>query len=173
MERRLYEQFTSNAHKEVTRVDEATGLTVYCLGGVDRKYTFTQLFKKSYVPVTIQELIDPAPVAPAELLDSLEEHTFPNLTKGTLSCSYKICTVTITITDGNGAVVQQATCFPMESERYLFWMKHFTEAQEQPVMQGSFAPEELAPGSYRATVQCIVGTGETLTARDFTFTVSD
>lgn len=169
----VHEQFTGNAHKEVTRVDETTGLTVYCLGGVDRKYTFTQLFKKSYVPVTIQELIDPAPVAPAELLDSLEEHTFLNLTKGTLSCSYKICTVTITITDDNGAVVQQATCFPMESERYLFWMKHFTEAQEQPVMQGSFAPEELAPGSYHATVQCIVGTGETLTARDFTFTVSD
>ena len=55
----------------------------------------------------------------------------------------------------------------------MFWMKHFAEKQEEPVMQGRLALSEMAPGSYRATVQCTVGTGETLTARDFTFTVSD
>lgn len=169
----VHEQYTGNARKEVTRVDEKTGLTVYCLGGVDNKYTFAQLYKKSYLPVTIKELIDPSPVAPPELLDSQQEHTLDTLTKGAISCAYKICTVTVTITDGSGNPVQKATCFPTEGERHMFWMKHFAEKQEEPVMQGRLALSELAAGSYRATVQCTVGTGETLTARDFTFTVSD
>jgi len=33
----VHEQFTTNHRKELTRKDDATGLTVYCLGGVDRQ----------------------------------------------------------------------------------------------------------------------------------------
>lgn len=168
----VHEQFTGNAKKEVTRVDEKTGLTVYCLGGVDQKYTFRQLFKKSYVPVTIIELNDPAPVEEPSLLDSQEVHGVDTLFDGSISCIHKICLVRITVTDESGEPVQKATCFPMESERHMFRMEHFTEPLEQQVMQGSVELSALTPGTYRVVVDCVVGTGETLTARDFTFTVS-
>lgn len=168
----VHEQFTSNAKKELTRVDEETGLTVYCLGGVDRKYTFAQLFKKSYLPITIKELVDPSPTAPAELVDSQKEHTRETLFEGSISCQYKICSVTVTVTDEGGTTVQKATCFPTEAERYMFRMEHFTDPVEQAVIRGSLSLSDLTPGTYRVVVDCIVGTGETLTARDFTFTVS-
>ena len=168
----VHEQFTGNAKNEVTRVDEKTGLTVYCLGGVDRQYTFQQLFKKSYVPVTIQELIDPAPVEAPSLLDSQKEHNLDNLFEGSISCLSKICLVRITVTNEKVEPVQKVTCFPTEAERHMFRMEHFTEPLEQTVMQGSLELSALTPGTYRVVVDCVVGTGETLTARDFTFTVS-
>lgn len=168
----VHEQFTGNTKNEVTRVDEKTGLTVYCLGGVDRQYTFAQLFEKSYVPVTIQELIDPTPVEAPFLRDSQKENNLDNLFEGSISCLYKISSATVTVMDEGGTPVQKATCFPMEAERHMFRMERFTEPLEQTVMRGSLDLSALTLGTYRVVVDCVVGTGETLTARDFTFTVS-
>lgn len=167
----VHEQFTGNARQEVTRVDEETGLTVYCLGGVDRKYTYSQLFKKGYLPITIKELVNPDPVPAIDIVDSAKKLDGSTITSGTLSSLHKIASVTVRITDASGTVLQEATCFTMEAEHYMFRMANFTEPLEQPVMKGALAPEELAPGSYRCVTQCLMGTGETVTVRDFTFTV--
>lgn len=168
----VHEQFTGNTRQELTRVDEATGLTVYCLGGVDREYTFATLFKKSYLPVTIKELIDPAPVEKAELLDSIKEPTAENLFEGSITCLYKICMVTVTVTDGEEAVVQQSTCYPCESERHMFRMSRFEDPEEAEVRKGTIDLAALAAGTYRCRVECLLGTGETLTARDFSIKIS-
>lgn len=166
----VHEQFTGNTRQELTRVDEETGLTVYCLGGVDRQYTYSQLYKKGYLPITIKELIDPAPVAAVDVVDSKKTLDRDAITEGTLSSLYKIASVTVRITDGDGTVVQEATCFTMEAEHYRFRMENFTEAIEQPVIKGGLALEALAPGSYRCVTECLMGTGETIKVRDFEFT---
>lgn len=165
----VHEQFTSNYNREVTRVDEATGLTVYCLGGVDRKYTFQQLFQKSYLPVTIRELIDPAVTPDPELVDSLDSPGLDTIADGSISCIYQICMVTLTIKDADGNVIQQATCFPTEGERHMFRMARFADPMEQQVMRGKIDTDALPAGSYCCVVECLVSTGDTLTGRIFNF----
>lgn len=169
----VHEQFTGNAHKEVTRVDEATGLTVYCLGGVDRQYTFAQLYKKSYLPITIKELIDPTPVPAPDLVDSVKEPDISNLFEGSITCLYKITMVTVTITDSQGTVVQRSTCFPRETERHMFRMSNFADSDEAAVRQGTLVPDDLASGTYHCLVECLVGTGESIAVRDFVFEVTE
>lgn len=167
----VHEQFTGNTRNEVSYVDEETGLLVYQLGGVDRQYTFAKLFKSGYLPITIKELNDPAAPENMELVDSLEEYDHTSLAAGTLSTMAKIVSVTVTVTDKRGTVVQQATCFPRESQRVMFRMDCFVDALEQQVSRGRLEPEALQPGEYRCLTQCVVGTGQTVTARDYTFTV--
>lgn len=167
----VHEQFTGNTRNELTRVDEETGLTVYCLGGVDRQYTYAQLYKKGYLPITIKELIDPAPVPAVDVVDSKKTLDIDAITEGTLSSLHKIASVTVIIQDSTGKVLQQATCFTMESEHYMFRMANFTEPLEQPVIKGGLDIEALASGNYRCITQCLMGNGETVTVRDFEFTV--
>lgn len=167
----VHEQFTGNTREELTRVDEATGLTVYCLGGVDREYSFAKLFKKSYLPVTIKELIDPSPVEKPELVDSVKEPSAENLFEGSIACLYKICMVTVTVTDGEGNVVQQSTCYPCEKERHMFRMSRFENPEEAEVRKGTIDLSALAPGNYRCRVECVLGTGETQLTRDFSMEV--
>lgn len=167
----VLEQFTSNYKKEVVYMDETIGQPVYRLGGVDNKYTFAQLYKKGYLPVTIQEFHDPAPVPQPELMDSIENPDITNLDEGTISCLYKIGMVTVTITDQKGNVVQQASCFPKQSEHYMFRMANFTDVKEQGVLRGSLDVDGLPKGSYRCQVECLLGNGETLIARDFEFKI--
>lgn len=167
----VHEQFTANYRNEVTYVDETTGKTVYCLGGVDRKYTFQDLFKKTYVPITIKELVDPAPVEPPDLVDSIKNPDITNLTRGAICCLYQIALVTVTITDAEGNIVQQATCFPKEAEHHMFRMECFEQDFERPVSIGRLDVQSLTPGSYHCTVDCALGNGDVLTARDFDFTV--
>jgi len=167
----VHEQFTSNYHNEVTYVDENTGRTVYCLGGVDRKYTFAQLMKKGYVPVTIKELVDPAPPENTDIQDSAKKFDVNTVTSGSLITMAKIDMVTVTITDEGNAVVQQATAFATESTHIMFQMSVFEEPLEKKVMLGELDVKALAPGKYHCKTECLLGTGETVTVRDFDFTV--
>ena len=167
----VLEQSTSNYKNGVTYVDEATGQVVYRLGGVDNKYTFARLFKSGYLPVTIRELVDPAPVEAPVLIDSVEKPDGSNITSGSISCMTIISTVTATITDAQGNVIQQATCFPKSTEQHMFRMENFDDFNEWPVTKGQLDVKSLTPGSYHCTVDCTLGNGDVLTARDFDFTV--
>jgi len=105
------------------------------------------------------------------LIDSVGTPSLETITDGTIACMAKLCMVTVTITDENEKTVQSASCFPTEGERQMFRMVRFTELTEQPVMRGSLDVSALEAGTYRCVVTCIVGTGETLVARDFTFEI--
>ena len=166
----VHEQFTGNTREELTRVDAQTGLTVYCLGGVDRKYTYSQLFKKGYLPITIKELIDPAEVPPIDIVDSVKKPSADTVTSGSLNSLHKIAAVTVRITDSTGAVVQEATCFTKEAEHNMFRMENFEDPVEQRVMKGSLDLKTLPAGSYRCVTECLMGSGETIKVRDFEFT---
>ncbi len=167
----VHEQFTKNYREGLTYTDEKTGRTVYCLGGVDRKYTFRDLMKKGYVPVTIKELVDPAPVENTDFIDSIKEFNKDSITAGSISTMAKIDMVTVTITDEAGNVVQQATAYTAEDTHIMFRMDVFADPKEAPVIKGSLNIDDLAPGKYRCKTECVIGTGETVTVRDFAFTV--
>lgn len=167
----VHEQFTSNYKNGVTYVDEKTGRTVYCLGGVDRKYTFAQLMKKGYLPVTIKELIDPAPPENTDYIDSAKTFDVNTVTSGSIATMAKIDMVTVTITDESGNVVQQATAYAMQSAHIMFHMEVFEDPLEAQVIRGSLDIKALTPGKYHCKTDCVIGTGETVTVRDFDFTV--
>lgn len=167
----VHEQFTKNYRNGVTYTDEKTGRTVYCLGGVDRKYTFQQLMKSGYLPITIKELIDPAPAENTDLQDSAKAFNKDTVTSGSISTMAKIDMVTVTITDEKGTVVQQATAYAAEEAHIMFRMDIFEDHKEAAVIRGSLDIDGLAPGKYHCKTDCVIGTGETVTVRDFDFTV--
>ena len=153
--------------------DEYIGETVHRLCGVDSKWTFEHLLQKGYLPITCKELIDPSPLPAETVEDSQTEHSFESLLTGTITTSFPISTVTITITDAEGKTVQQCTAYQKQkTDRYKFNMNTFTSATERMLMNGSVNPSELTAGQYRCVVTTQISTGRTMTARDFTFTVS-
>ncbi|MBR4864430.1 MAG: hypothetical protein IKU07_07630 [Oscillospiraceae bacterium] len=168
----VHEQFTTNYRDGLTYTDEKTGRTVYQLGGVDRKYTYAQLLKKGYLPITIKELVDPAEPEYMDIQDSVKEHSVDTITTGSISTMMKIDMVTVTITDEKGEIVQEATVFTTEKTHIMFRMELFEDRLEAQVTRGSLDIDALAPGKYHCKTTCSLGTGETATVRDFDFTVS-
>ncbi len=165
----VLDQISSQLKGEKSYYDESIGQTVYRCGGVDRKITFQELFDYGYLPVTCEELIDPSPLEEVTVRDSEKTAEFSNITKGSFTANYRISSVTITIYDKSGNVVQKATCFGKEEEMYRFQLSRFSELAEQKVLQGSLDLKNLAAGSYRCTHVCHVSTGEDIVVRDFTF----
>ena len=167
----VHEQFSGNYREGVTYIDEKTGRTVHQLGGVDRKYTFLELFEKGYVPVTIQELRDPAPAENVDVVDSAKEFTVDTITAGSFSSLAKIDMVTIVITDEAGNVVQEATAYAKEETHLMFRLEIFEDPQEAPVIRGGLDLDALSPGKYHCKTDCYIGSGDVVTVRDFDFTV--
>ena len=120
---------------------------------------------------TCVELIDPAPIEEPEILDSEDAFGFDNVASGLLISNYVMSYVTITITDEAGEKIQEGTCFVVEAELKNFDIGHFTMAQEQDVMIGKIAPEELKAGNYHCNMVVKLATGAEITVRDFDFTV--
>lgn len=169
---RILEQISSNLSAENTYFDEALGQEVYLACGVDTKWSFQTLLNKGYLPVTCKELIDPAPLTKESVVDSAKEYSFKTLHSGTITASYPISSLTMTITDAQGSPVQKATCYAGESNnRYSFYMSQFNSPLERLLMQGSYDPKALTPGDYHCTLTCQIATGRTFTVRDFDFTV--
>ena len=94
-----------------------------------------------------------------------------NIASGMLTSNYVMSYVTITITDESGTEVQKGVCFVVEAELKNFDVGHFTMAQEQDVMIGKIAPEELKAGNYHCSLVVKLATGADITVRDFDFTV--
>ena len=161
-------QTSGNLFGEKSYFDEELGEEVYYCGGVDDKYMFYKLYDKGYLPFTVKELIDPAPLEEERVSDSLAEPSFEKLFTGKLTANYPISYVTVTVADEVGQTVQQGSCFATESELKCFDMVHFTGADRE-VMHGRLELDTLAAGSYRCTVTCRLSTGRELTVRDFTF----
>lgn len=168
----VHEQFTTNYKEQLSYTDEKTGRTVYQLGGVDRKYTYAQLLKKGYLPITIKELIDPAEPENMDILDSVKEHSFDTITSGSISTMMKIDMVTVTVTDKSGNTVQEETVYTTEKNHIMFHMEIFDDLKEANVSRGQLDLGALTPGQYHCKTTCAVGTGETVTVRDFDFTVN-
>lgn len=167
----ILEQTSGPERSESSYYNESLGQTVYLCEVLDKKWDFNTLFKKGYLPVTCKELVDPAPLEPAEITDRVDTPAPENMFTGAIEANFRISSVTITVTDEAGNPVQQATCYGHQEEMYRFSLSRFINPAEQSVMQGGIDLNALTPGSYRCTYVCQLSTGENITFRDFAFTV--
>lgn len=150
--------------------DETLGETVYVIGGVDVKKSFSMLVKGGYLPFTCKELIDPAPIAEATVSDSENVFTKDSILAGSISSNRFIDAVTIQIKDGQGNVVQQAAAYGNRFSYRSFDLQKFVTDRPGSI-RGSIDVSALVAGNYHCTLLCRLTTGEEFTVRDFVFTI--
>lgn len=141
---------------------------------IEKNMTFNQVYSSGYLPITVNVLVDPTPVAEPSVTDTLspEEYTYENLFKGELICSRMISSVTITVTDGNGQVFSYTGSGIRASIRTYNMQNFLTE--DPAVMRGSLDLDKLVSGNnYHCTVVVQLASGDTITVRDFDFTAND
>lgn len=167
-------QTTGYMSKETCVYDETYGEDVYLIYGIDDKYTYQQLFDQGYLPLTCDIFVNPAPAEETYVRDSETEYNYKNIFRGQFISNRMLGAVTITITDENGQVVMEGTCYENRQNRqpaYTFDLMLFLT--EDPIQKrGNLAINELAPGSYHCTHTLRDAHGETYVMRDFDFTVS-
>lgn len=125
-------------------------------GNVDEKYTFNKLFKSSYLPFTIKELIGEDPVEKGEAaLDYAEPTaTADALRNAKITSNYEISDITVRVLDPDGK----------ETYKYITncnWVEFEKE------LSGSIFPASLSPfakkGGHTIEINCRIGTGELFT----------
>ena len=167
-------QTTAYMSKETCVYDETYGEDVYIIYGIDDKYTYQQLFDQGYLPVTCDIFVNPAPAEETYVQDSETEHTFNNILRGRFISNRMLGAVTITITDENGQVVMEGTCYENRQNKQTFYsfdlMLFLTEDSFQK--RGRIALNELTPGNYHCTHVLRDAHGVCYTMRDFDFTIS-
>lgn len=167
----ILEQSRGHIQKNASYEHETLGETVYVIGGVDIKYSFSVLAKQGYIPVTCKELIDPAPVEEPVVTDSETVFNKDTILAGEISSNWFIDAATLTITDSEGAVVQKATASCTRYNKYVsFELQKFVADTPSSVI-GSIDLDSLPAGNYHCTLVCRLTTGKEFTVRDFDFTV--
>lgn len=160
-----------NAGSEVRQQTmEEDGKVIYLCEVLDKKISFQQLYNIGYLPITCQELIDPAPLAEATVRETATSFDQDNLFCSVVTSNYRITSVTVTICDGE-KVLQKATCHGVEKEGYHFQLLRFTSKAEKPVMIGDIDLTKLPPGTYRCTFDCRLSNGQVVRFRDFDMTI--
>lgn len=168
----VLEQTSTNVKNERTKTVEGIG-TVYEIYGVDKKYTFEYLVNNTYIPVTCMELVDAAPIEDPVVTDSVDVPTTDNLFTGTITSTRFVDCVTITITDKDGKVVQQAAQNAYRSRQREFRMEEFITGQPRNWSRGIVDLDTLPVGEYHCDVVCRLTTGATYTVRSFDINQTD
>ena len=137
---------------------------------VEKPYSFKTLFETGYLPVTIRELVDPAPIPQAWVKDSVEMPSLENLFIGTITANRGLDAVIIEIFDGAGQSRQKCLCRPWRSRDgdFAFRMQQFLDDGKEKTL-GAIDLDALPAGSYRCTVTARAVGGQTFPLRDFTF----
>ena len=165
----IVDQSGTVVRKQETTYMEGVGEVVLC-EKLDKVRTFASVFKRGYLPVTCQELIDPSPLEPVTVTDYTDTPTADNMFKGAVQSSYRISHITVDIYNEKGGLVQTATCYSVVQEMYTFNMYRFIHEMEQPGIQGSVDIEALPSGNYRCVFTARMSTGNDIVFRDFTIT---
>lgn len=165
----VLEQTRTNFVKTVTATHPETGEKIYVIGGVDKIYTFAQLFSSTYLPVTVKELRDPSPVEDAWVKDSETDAGIEEMFTGVISSNMFIDSVYITVTDADGAVVQQVAGRARRRYNKEFDLSRF-QTELPGSMKGYVNIDELEAGSYHCTVVARLTDNREFTVRDFDFT---
>lgn len=156
--------------EEAKEFDETLGEDVYQIFGIDEKFSFFDLFKQGYMPITCQELVDPsAPVVEAQVTDSLSSATIDDLYNGTFTANYFFSTVDVTIKNANGEALQTVRAFANRGDIYVFQLSEFVENPTRTV--GGLDISKLAPGTYTCAYDVALVNGYSTTVRQIEFTV--
>lgn len=135
---------------------EYNGVSLPQQGNVDEKYTFKKLFKASYLPFTIKELIGDDPVEKGyAVLDYTEPTATPDALKNAkITANYEISDITVRVLDPEGT----------EAYKYITncnWNELEKELTNSifPASISTFAKK----GGHKIEIDCRIGTGELIT----------
>ncbi len=163
------EQTRNNFFAEETTNLPGIDEPVYVIGGIDVKYTFTELYNEKYLPITVPQLVDPSPVAELEITDSITEHSKATIFDGTINANYYIDTMTVIITDEDGNEIQRSSASVTRANSSSFSMKKFMTDNPASI-RGRVDLGSLKKGTYHCKTVCRMMSGEEVTVRDFDFT---
>lgn len=123
-------------------------------GGVDQTCTFSQLFKKNYIPYTFGEFLgtDPVEKGEAELICEAETPTVSQLSAGFVRANYMISDVFWEVLDTNGKTVQADVIRTTNGGVLSAKLTSFGE---------TFSAEYASP-AYTLRIRCQIGNGELL-----------
>lgn len=164
----VIEQTSGTIENELCEYDAQFGENVYKTYLIDKKYTFFDLFSAGYLPVTCKELIDPSPVAPEAVSDSLTAHSEETIFEGTLTSTRFMESISVVICDENGNSLQRCTASPTNRKLYTFDLQTFVTDRPE-VLRGRIDLDALSAGNYRCMVICRLITGTEITVRNFNF----
>ena len=150
--------------KNAKYYSEKHGEDVYYWYGIDDKYTFAQLFKSGYLPITCKELIDPAPLPALEISSSVEALTPDNLLAGTVTSNRLMEKVTAEIKDESGKAVQSAFVYTTRKVKNEFPCENLTKNEG-----GKIDVSALPAGTYTFTLTVTFSDSTTATARELNF----
>ncbi|MBQ3074435.1 MAG: hypothetical protein IJC26_00060 [Clostridia bacterium] len=150
----------------VTFIDQATdewnstlanGKSYEVQGGVDKKYTFSKLFKTSYIPYTFAEFLGTDPVEPGEVkLDTDKaELTLDELIASTVSANYIISDVFVEFIGADGKTADTKVI-----------RNGYGGIMSVELSKGIFAAgtKKYADGNHSVRITVQIGNGEKLTA---------
>ena len=158
--------------KEEHAYDEQLGAEVYAISTLDEKHTFNDLFSGGYLPITCKELINPAPLAEVKVNDSNRNTSMDVFMNGYVDSNYHIDTLTVTITDKDGNIVQQAALRAPRYDKRMVAVNRFEKDKEGRV-RGTLDYTALEDGKYHCALVCRLVNGQEFTTRDFSFEKGD
>ncbi len=152
--------------------------TTTCL---DTKSSYNSLFKKGYLPVTCEALLDPKyQVEEVKYEDSLAGSLNADaVLDGTITCNYYLSDLEMTITDASGNVVQQAFRISHEADHKSYNVADFgvLQVKETNTYLKLYPADDiidvdaLSAGKYHCTLTAYTIKGGEQVVRDFDFTV--
>lgn len=166
----ILEQQSGGERDQQPIIDEATGLEIYPLDGIDVEWTFDYLLQRGYLPVTCKELVDPSPLPEPEVIDPLTDITSKTMFKGKITATRPIASVTLTVLDSNGTKVQEATAYITSDDIPAFSMMRFSSDVEKSVMHGSYDLDALEAGEYTCVFTALLGDGSEIEFRRVPYT---
>ena len=151
--------------------DETLGENVYAWYGLDKVYTFDQLFEIAYLPVTCRELVDPAEPEATWVRDSETVFGREALCRGVISSNRFLDSAMMTVTDPAGKAVQLGTLVAQRSAIRQIDLRRFV-TEDPALLQSSIDPDALAPGHYICTLTVRLSKGTAMEVRKFDFEVN-
>lgn len=162
-------QTRSYISKETKAFEKAYGEDVYQIYGIDDVYTYADLYKKGYLPITIQALVDPEWEIPVPAVtDSVAQPKADAMFEGEFVSNYFISFVDFIVKDAQGNAVQQARAFADRQSIRNFKVSELLGDPTQ--MQGSIDLSVLPAGTYDVSFVCQIVTGESFTVRQLQYT---
>lgn len=167
----ILEQQSGGEREQTPITDEATGLEVYPLDGIDVEWTFDYLLERAYLPVTCKELIDPSPLPEPAVNDPLTDVNDKNMFSGTITATRPIASVTLSVYDSNNTKIQEATAYITAQDIPGFSMMRFSSDVEKTMMHGSYDLKSLEAGEYKCVFTATLGDGSEIEFRNVNYVV--
>lgn len=164
----ILEQSKEHFLKEVHSYDEALGQEIYHIGGIDEVFSFEWLYTQGYLPITCKELTETTEPRQANVGDSEKDPKIETALAGFVDCNHHIDTVTVTILDENGQVVQEAAVQAVRGKNMVLEVKRI--ANDDPdTIRGFIDISQLDGQKYRFVLTCRLVNGQEVVTRDYEF----